>query len=261
MVNGVTRMPKPYAPPPGAQSASSAMLEAQDLRIGHMPAYLAKPAGADNLPTLLVAEEIFGLNDHIRDIARRFAAQGYLAIAPDFFFHAGDPTQTQAITAIRAIVGKVPDAEAMRDFDAALSFAKTRGGDASRAAITGFCWGGRMAWLYAAHNPRLRAVIPWYGRLSGEKTPNHPRWPLDVAAEVRVPALGLYGGADPSIPLEQVNEMRARLRASEAADAEIVVYDGAPHAFFADYRESYREAPAKDAWRRALNFLRSHGVA
>ncbi len=252
--------PQNFAQAAGAPSAQrivtpSQGLEAQELRIGDMPAYFAKPAGGRDLPIVLVAQEIFGLHEHIRDIVRRFAAEGYLALAPDFFFRAGDPSKAPDIAAIRAIVAKVPDIETMTDFDAALAFAKKRGGDPSCAAITGFCWGGRIAWLYAAHNPKLRAAIPWYGRLDGEKTQNQPRWPLDVAAKLKVPALGLYGGADPSIPLQQVEEMRARLRAA-GARAEIVVYDDAPHAFFADYRDSFRAEPATDAWRRTLGLLR-----
>jgi len=239
-------------------------LETLEARIprrgGEAPAYLAKPAGVGNCPIILIAQEIFGLNDHIRDIARRFAALGYLAIAPDFFAGVGDPTRAPDINAIRAIVAETPDAATMEDFDAALAFAAARGGDSARAAITGFCWGGRIAWLYAAHNPSLRAAIPWYGRLDGEHTPNHPRWPVDVAGELKVPTLGLYGGADTSIPLEQVEEMRARLRTS-GAPGEIHVYEGAPHAFFADYRESFRPEPARDAWERTLSFLRARGVA
>ena len=257
----MTQTSAPQNPPPAATAAlptrivtPSNGLEAQELRIGDMPAYFAKPAGGSDLPIVLIAQEIFGLNEHVCDIARRFAAHGCLAVAPDFFYRAGDPAEAPDIAAIRAIVANVPDAEVMADFDAALAFAEARGGDVSRAAITGFCWGGRIAWLYAAHNPSLCAAIPWYGRLDGEKTENQPRWPLDVAAGLKVPALGLYGGADASIPLSQVEEMRARLRAA-GAEAEIIVYDGAPHAFFADYRESYRAAPAQDAWARALAFL------
>ena len=186
-------------------STPATALETQEARVprrgGELPVYLAKPAGAENCPIILIAEEIFGLNDHIRDIARRFAALGYLAIAPDFFAGFGDPSRAPDIDAIRAIVAKVPDTATMEDFDAALAFATTRGGDATRATITGFCWGGRIVWLYAAHNPSLRAAIAWYGRLDGEHTPAHPRWPFDVADELKVPTLGLYGGADPSIPL------------------------------------------------------------
>ena len=204
-------------------STPAAGLETLEARIprrgGEAPAYLAKPAGADNCPIILIAQEIFGLNDHIRDIARRFAALGYLAIAPDFFAGVGDPSTAPDINAIRAIVAKTPDAATMEDFDAALAFAAARGGDSARAAITGFCWGGRIAWLYAAHNPSLRAAIPWYGRLDGEHTPNHPRWPVDIAGELKVPTLGLYGGADPSIPLEP-SRRNARAAAGERRSGE-----------------------------------------
>ncbi len=229
-------------------------------RTGEMPAYLAKPAGASTLPIILIAQEIFGLHEHIRDIARRFASLGYLAIAPDYFFRVGDPLSAPDIPAIREIILKARDLDVMYDFDATLTFASASGGDSSRTAMTGFCWGGRMTWLYARHNPDLRAAIPWYGRLDGDKTGNQPFWPLDVAKEIKTPVLGLYGGADPSIPLAQVEEMRARLRDVDAP-AEIIVYPGAPHAFFADYRESYRPEAARDAWRRTLTFLRAQGVA
>jgi carboxymethylenebutenolidase len=235
-------------------------IEAREARVGDMPAYLAKPLEAVHPPILIVVAEIFGLNDHIRDVTRRFAAQGYLAIAPDFFFRVGDPSKETDIAAIRTIVMKVPDEEAMRDFDAALAFAASLGGDATRAAITGFCWGGRMAWLYAAHNPKLRAAVPWYGRLDGERTKNQPQWPIDVADSLAVPCLGLYGGADPSIPPPLVEAMRARLRAAPA-QGDIVVYPNAPHAFFADYRESYREEAARDAFARMLAFLTAQGAA
>jgi len=235
-------------------------IDARETRVGDMPAYVAKPLDAAHPPILIVVAEIFGLNDHIRDVVRRLAAEGYLAIAPDFFFRAGDPSRESDITAIRTIVMKVPDEEAMRDFDAALAFAVSLGGDGTRAAVTGFCWGGRMAWLYAAHNPQLSAAIPWYGRLDGERTKNQPQWPIDVADRLAVPYLGLYGGADPSIPLPLVEEMRTRLRPAPAR-GEIVVYPNAPHAFFADYRESYREEAARDAFARMLAFLRAQGAA
>jgi carboxymethylenebutenolidase len=221
---------------------------------GQLPLYYAKPEGLEGLPVVLVAQEIFGLHEHIRDIVRRLAKLGYFAVAPDYFFRHGDPLSAPDIAAIRAIVNKVPDAEAMADFDAALAFAANRGGDAARAAVTGFCWGGRMAWLYAEHNARLKAAAPWYGRLDGDRTPAQPRWPIDLAATLKVPCLGFYGGADASIPLDVVEDMRIRLRAA-AAPCEIVVYDAAPHAFFADYRDSYREVAAKDGWRRMLEWF------
>jgi len=236
-------------------------LEAQDVRLvapaGETKAYFAKPIGGEKLPVVLVAEEIFGLNDHIRDVVRRFAQAGYFAIAPDFLTRHGDVAGLLDLAAIRSIVARVPDSETMGDLDAALDFASTHGGDAARAAATGFCWGGRIVRLYAAHNPRLKAAIPWYGRLASGATPAQPRWPLDVAGEIKVATLGLYGGADPSIPPEQIEEMRRRLKVA-GAPAEIVVYEGAPHAFFADYRESYRQGPAEDAWRRTLAFLQKN---
>ena len=235
-------------------------IDAREARVGKMPAFVAKPLEAAHPPILIVIAEIFGLNDHIRDVVRRFASEGYLAIAPDFFFRAGDPSKETVMAAIRTIVMKLPDEEAMRDFDAALAFATSLGGDASRAAVTGFCWGGRMAWLYAAHNPKLKAAVPWYGRLDGERTKNQPQWPIDIADRLAVPYLGLYGGADPSIPLPLVEEMRERLRAAPA-QGEIVVYPNAPHAFFADYRESYREEAARDAFARMLAFLKGQGAA
>ncbi|QGM47491.1 dienelactone hydrolase family protein [Methylocystis heyeri] len=234
-------------------------LEVKEVRIptgrGDMPAYFAKPATGTGFPVILIAQEIFGLHEHIRDIARRFAALGYLAVAPDYFFRVGDPSAAPDIAAIRRIILAAPDSGVMTDFDSALDFAAASAGDVSRSAITGFCWGGRMAWLYARHNPRLRAAIPWYGRLGGDKTANQPLWPLDIAQEIEIPVLGLYGGADPSIPLDQIDEMRAKL-GEAAVPAEIVVYADAPHAFFADYRESYRPEAAQDAWRRTLEFLR-----
>lgn len=226
---------------------------------GGAPAYFAKPENANDLPIVLVAQEIFGLNEHICDVVRRLARLNYFAVAPDYLLRYGDPTTAPDIDAIRAIVARVPDAETVIVFDEALAYAGKRGGDMSRAAITGFCWGGRIAWLYAAHNPGLRACVPWYGRLDGARTSEQPRWPIDVAGELKVPTLALYGGADPSIPNDLVEKMRARL-SNAGADADIILYDNCPHAFFADYRESYRETAAKDAWGRMRAFLRAQGV-
>ena len=257
--------PRRFAHAAGAPSSSAITTDVEGLDAGMTelpngaPAYIARPQTGADFPIILVAQEIFGLHEHIRDIARRLAKLGFVAIAPDYLIRYGDPQQAPDIEAIRAIVAKVPDAETMTTFDQALACAASRGGDAARAAITGFCWGGRIAWLYAVHNPRLLACIPWYGRLDGAHTPEQPRWPIDVAAELKTPTLGLYGGADPSIPAGLVQEMRERL-AKARAPAEIIVYDGAPHAFFADYRESYRPGAAADAWARALAFLRAKGV-
>lgn len=249
----------------GAAAPSAIVTDAQALEAGvttlpgGAPAYFARPQTGADFPIILVAQEIFGLNEHIRDIVRRFAKLGFFAIAPDFLIRYGDPQQAPDIEAIRAIVAKAPDAETIATFDEALACALGKGGDGGRAAITGFCWGGRIAWLYAVHNPELRACIPWYGRLDGPHTPAQPRWPIDVAAELKTPTLGLYGGADPSIPAELIDAMRERLRKAEAP-ADIIVYADAPHAFFADYRDSYRPEVARDAWERALTFLRDNGV-
>lgn len=254
-----------FAPAAGAVSPGAIATDAEGLDAGLValpcgaPAYVAAPQDGRDLPVILIAQEIFGLHEHIRDIARRFARLGFLAVAPDYLIRYGDPQAAPDIDAIRAIVAKVPDAETMAVFDDAMRFAAGRGGDTARAGMTGFCWGGRIAWLYAAHNPRLGACVPWYGRLDGPHTAEQPRWPLDVAEALRVPTVGLYGGADPSIPPDIVEAMRMRLSRA-GAPAEIIVYDDAPHAFFADYRESYREAAAKDAWGRMLAFLRAQGV-
>jgi carboxymethylenebutenolidase len=227
---------------------------------GGAPAYYALPEGGRNLPVVLVAQEIFGLHEHIRDIVRRLAKLGYFAVAPDYLIRYGDPMAAPDIdTILREIVAKVPDAETMAIFDEALAFAVSRDADPKRAAMTGFCWGGRIAWLYAAHRPDLAACVPWYGRLDGSHTAVQPRWPIDVAAEIKVPTLGLYGGADPSIPLDLVTRMMERLAEADAP-ADIMLYDDAPHGFFSDYRPSYREQAARDAWERMLAFLRANGV-
>jgi carboxymethylenebutenolidase len=226
---------------------------------GGAPAWYALPDGGRRLPVVLVAEEIFGLHEHIRDVVRRLAKLGYFAVAPDYLSRYGDPATAPDIDALRALVAKVPDAETMTAFDEALAFAEGRDADAARAAVTGFCWGGRIAWLYAAHNPRLAACVPWYGRLDGPRSAAQPLWPIDVVADIRVPTLGLYGGDDPGIPPDLVARMAQRL-AGAGAPAEIKVYEGAPHGFFADYRQSYREAAALDGWGRMLAFFRAHGV-
>lgn len=226
---------------------------------GGAPAYFAMPRHRRDLPVVLVAEEIFGLHEHIRDIVRRLAKIGIFAIAPDYLARYGDPAAAPDVEAIRAIVAKVPDVETMGVFDEALAFVAGRGGDVTHAAITGFCWGGRVAWLYAAHNPRLSACVPWYGRLDGPRTPEQPSWPIDVAGEIKVQTLGLYAGDDPAIPYDLILTMKDRLTEA-GAPADIIIYDQAPHGFFADYRQSYREKEAHDAFGRMEAFLRAQGV-
>ena len=223
------------------------------------PAYVARPSEGRDWPVILIAQEIFGLHEHIRDVARRFARIGYYAIAPDYLIRYGDPAAAPDIDAIRAIVVRVPDSVTLSVFDDALAFAAVQGGDASRAAVTGFCWGGRIAWLFAAHRQDLKACVPWYGRLDGAHTSEQPRWPIDLADDLRVPTLGLYGGADSSIPADLVERLRARLSAV-GAPADIILYEEAPHGFYADYRDSYRPDIATKAWTRMCDFLTTHGV-
>lgn len=228
---------------------------------GHpMPAYAAMPAGKGPFPTILVIQEIFGVHEHIRDVCRRFAKLGYLAVAPELYFRQGDPSVlTDIPTILSTIVAKVPDAQVISDLDAAAAWAAANGGDADRLGVTGFCWGGRAVWLYAAHNPKLKAAVAWYGKLVGNATPETPKQPVDVAAGLMAPVLGLYGGADQGIPQDSVEKMRAAVKPARVK-VEIVVYPDAPHAFHADYRPSYREAPAKDGWAKALAWFKANGV-
>lgn len=220
-----------------------------------IPAYRAMPAAGGPFPIVLVVQEIFGVHEHIKDVCRRLAKAGYMAIAPEMYVRQGDVSGLGSIDEVRAIVAKVPDAQVMSDLDAAVAYASASGkGDATRLGITGFCWGGRISWLYAAHNPDLKAAVAWYGRLTGEATQLTPKHPIDLASELKAPVLGLYGGADQGIPIESVERMRAACAGANKS-CEIVVYDGAPHAFHADYRPSYRAEPAKDGWNRLLTFF------
>jgi len=222
---------------------------------GELPIYYARPAQGDKLPVVLVVQEIFGVHEHIRDVCRRLAKQGYLALAPELFFRQGDPTKLENVADIlSSIVSKVPDAQVMADLDACAEWAATRGGDATRLAITGFCWGGRITWLYAAHNPRLKAGVAWYGRLDGAPSDNQPRHPIDIAANLNAPVLGLYGGQDQGIPLDDVEAMREAIKAA-GKPGDIIVYPDAPHAFHADYRPSFRKTEAEDGWKRLLEWF------
>jgi carboxymethylenebutenolidase len=229
-----------------------------------MPAYRAAPAGKSGLPVVLVVSEIFGVHEHIADVARRFAKAGYFAIAPELFVRQGDAGAYGEIAKLIAeVVSKVPDAQVMADLDATLAWAKTQGADTSRVGITGFCWGGRITWLYAAHNPALKAGVAWYGRLVGATSALNPKHPLDVAAALHAPVLGLYGGQDSGIPLDTVEKMKTALATGSAAakKSEIKVYADAPHAFHADYRPSYRKEAADDGWQRCLAWFRAQGLA
>lgn len=230
------------------------------VRDGQMPAYRAMPAGGRNLPMVLVVQEIFGVHEHIRDVARRLAKAGYLAVAPELYARQGDVSKLSSIDEIRPIVARVPDAQVLSDLDAAADWAAGNGGDARKLAITGFCWGGRIVWLYAAHNPELKAGIAWYGRVEGAGTELQPRNPIDLVKDIKAPVLGLYGGADAGIPNEGVERMRAALKAA-GKPGEIHTYPDTPHAFLADYRPSYRKEAAEDGWKRMLAWLRKNGVA
>ncbi|CAK6497665.1 hypothetical protein PANNVG_03383 [Pantoea sp. Nvir] len=227
----------------------------------NMPAWYARPKeAAGPLPVVLVVQEIFGVHEHIRDICRRLALEGYLAVAPELYFREGDPNDYNDIpTLFSELVNKVPDSQVLSDLDHVANWAGRNGGDIRRMGITGFCWGGRISWLYAAHNPQLRAAVAWYGRLTGEKTMKQQKHPIDIAVDLGAPVLGLYGGQDNSIPLESVEQMRQALHAANAK-AEIVVYPDAGHAFNADYRPSYHAESAQDGWARMLTWFRQFGV-
>ena len=232
-----------------------------------VPVYVARPKGKTDLPVVLVISEIFGVHEHIADIARRFAHQGYLALAPDLFVRQGDPmSYGQMADLMREVISKTPDAQVIQDLDACVAWAQDHGGNVQRLGITGFCWGGRQVWLYAMHQPLLKAGVAWYGRLVGESTPFTPRHPAEMADQLKAPVLGLYGGADKGIPQSSVDLMKAKLaEAAKAGNAaagasEFVIYPDTPHAFHADYRASYRPDAARDGWSRCLAWFKSNGV-
>ena len=233
-----------------------------------VPAFFAAPANKKNLPVILVVQEIFGVHEYIADTARRFAKAGYLAIAPDLYARQGDASKYKEMSKLMAeIVSKVPDAQVMADLDGAVKWAAANGGNAQKIGITGFCWGGRIVWLYAEQSKNVKAGVAWYGRLVGTPSALMPTNPLDLAAGLKAPVLGLYGGQDGGIPLTSVNEMKDALAAAgakgnkAARNSEFVVYPQAPHAFHADYRPSYRKEAAQDGYQRALDWFKTHGVA
>ena len=233
-----------------------------------VPAFYAAPAGKTNLPVILVIQEIFGVHEYIADTARRFAKAGYLAIAPELYARQGDPAKYAEIAKLMAeVVSKVPDEQVMADLDGAVKWAGANGGNIKKVGITGFCWGGRITWLYAAQSKNVKAGVAWYGRLVGSPSALTPKHPLELGAGLKAPVLGLYGGQDGGIPLTSVNQMKDALaeagaKGNAAAKAsEFVVYPAAPHAFHADYRPSYRKEAADDGFKRALEFFKRHGVA
>ena len=227
---------------------------------GEMPGYFARPANATNPPVVLVAMEIFGLHEYIKDVTRRLAKLGALAVAPDYYFRKGtDLTKITDMKELLPIVNANPDAELLSDLDATVAWAKSQGGDTARLGIVGFCRGGRTVWEYAAHNGALKAGVAFYGPLVDPQNPAWPKSPTQLAPEMKAPVLGLYGGADTGIPVAQVEAMKAAL-AENKKTAEFKIYPDAPHGFHADYRPSYRKDAAEDAWNQMQNWFRKHGV-
>jgi carboxymethylenebutenolidase len=241
-------------------------LEAGEVKIpakgGDMPAYRAMPNKGGPFPVVLVVEEIFGVHEHIKDVCRRFAKAGYMAVAPELFARQGDVSKmTDIQEIIMKVVSKVPDEQVMGDLDAAAAWAKKSGkGDTSKLGITGFCWGGRIVWLYSAHSPELKAGVAWYGRLVGKPDELHPKNPIDLVKDLKAPVLGLYGGADMGIPNDTVEQMKKAL-ADAKKPCEIVLYPDTPHGFHADYRPSYRKDKAEEGWKRLLEWFKNNGVA
>jgi carboxymethylenebutenolidase len=241
-------------------------LEAGEVKVpttdGQMPAYRAMPASGGPFPVVLVVQEIFGVHEHIKDVCRRFAKLGYLAVAPELYARQGDVSKMTDIQEIvSSVVAKVPDAQVMTDLDATVAWAEQSGkGDVKRLAMTGFCWGGRIVWLYAAHSERLKAGVAWYGRLVGQTNDLTPKYPLDLASDLKAPVLGLYGGADQGIPNDTVEKMQAALKAANKP-SEIVLYPDTPHGFYADYRPSYRKEQAQDGWKRLQEWFKKNGAA
>ena len=231
---------------------------------GPVPAYRAMPEKGGKLPVVLVVQEIFGVHEHIKDVCRRLAKLGYFAIAVDLYHRQGDVTKfTDNQEIFAKVVNHVPDSQVMSDLDASVVFAEATGkADTSKLGITGFCWGGRITWTYCVHNPKVKAGVAWYGRLvAPAKAALQPAYPVELAANLKVPVLGLYGAEDAGIPVAHVEQMREALKAAGNASSEITVYDGAPHAFYADYRPSFRKEATEDGWKKMQAWFKKHGVA
>jgi carboxymethylenebutenolidase len=238
--------------------AGEVMIPAHD---GAIPAYRAMPSQGRSFPVVLIVQEIFGVHEHIKDVCRRFAKLGYLAIAPELYARQGDVSKLSDIDEIRKVVAKVSDAQVLADLDAAVAWIKNSGdGNVEKLGITGFCWGGRIVWLYAAHSGQLKAGVAWYGRLVGKPSELQPKHPIDVAAILKAPVLGLYGGNDQGISIETVEQMQTALKAANSP-SRIIVYPDTPHGFHADYRASYRKEQAEDGWNRLQAWFKQHGAA
>jgi carboxymethylenebutenolidase len=228
---------------------------------GDIPGYAAMPASGGPFPTVLVIQEIFGVHEHIKDICRRLAKLGYFAAAPALYAREGDVSGMSDIQEIVSkVVARVPDAQVASDLDATVAWAKGTGkADTTKLSVTGFCWGGRQVWLYAAHNPNVKAAVAWYGAVKRPATDLQPKNPLDIVGALKAPVLGLYGGADPGIPVDTLEEMKAALKAAHNP-SEIIIYPDTPHGFNADYRPSYRPDQAKDGWSKMQAWFKQHGV-
>ena len=242
-------------------------LEAGEVKIPvggdkEIPAYRAMPASGGPFPVILVVQEIFGVHEHIKDLCRRLGKLGYFAVAPELYARQGDVSKMSNIRdIITKVVSKVPDEQVMSDLDATVAWAKkTDKTDTAKLGVTGFCWGGRIVWLYAAHNPKLKAGVAWYGRIVGDTDKLHPKNPIDLAASLKAPVLGLYGAADTGIPVDTIEKMRKAVK-EEKKEAEIVVYPDSPHGFNADYRPSYRKDKAEAGWKRMLEWFKKNGAA
>jgi carboxymethylenebutenolidase len=239
-------------------------LTAGDIRIpvsgAEMGGYRAKPASGSGHPTVIVCQEIFGIHEYIKDTCRRLAKVGYLAVAPDYYFRQGDLSKASDVQGAVAIAGKKPDAELVNDLDATARWAAADGGNAQKLGITGFCRGGRTTWIYSTHNPNLKAGVAWYGPVVGQATELTPKSPLERVADLKCPVLGLYGSADTGIPVDTLKQMEAAAKGA-GKTVEFVIYPDAPHAFHADYRQTYRADPAKDGWSKMLDWFKKHGVA
>ncbi len=241
-------------------------LEAGEVKIptsdGQMPGYRAMPASGGNFPTILVVQEIFGVHEHIKDLCRRLAKLGYFAVAPELYARQGDVSGMSNIQdIISKVVSKVPDSQVLSDLDATTAWAKKTGkANTAKLGVTGFCWGGRIVWLYSAHNPDLKAGVAWYGRLVSQPDELHPKNPIDLVTQLKAPVLGLYGGADTGIPVESVEQMKKALKEANKP-CEIVLYPDTPHGFYADYRPTYRKEAADDGWKRLQAWFNDHGVA
>ena len=256
----------PTTPVRESDGGGSVVMERRTQRVKPPKMYQVVMLNDDFTPmefVVLVIQEIFGVHEYIADTCRRFAKAGYLAIAPQLYARQGDASAYTDIAKLMAeVVSKVPDAQVMADLDGAVAWATANGGDGTRVGITGFCWGGRITWLYAAHGP-VKAGVAWYGRLVGQASELTPKHPVDLAPILKAPVLGLYGEKDTGIPLDTVDKMKAALAGgnAQAKASQFVVYPDTPHAFHADYRPSYRKGPAEDGWARALAWFKTHGVA